>query len=122
MLFIKIMAGIAALFSGVQLLASCRIRKIGKAMREHRRKANTHRATIRESYRQEEQRQRRLREIYNNPEISESPEFEIRSCKTYLANMPEYRAMTESEVRRHSVKAKHAIRKIRFWQKLLIKH
>lgn len=109
------------LLAAGQLFACRKVRNLWSELCGHREALISNRKTLHATYVQEERFKNRLDDVWAHPSISDNPEWEIDSCTTMLDNMPEHRSELKAQIKHHNKGVRRTIRRIRRWQKILIR-
>lgn len=118
MVIVGIMTSATLLFATSQVLASWRIYRLRQDLVAYREAINENRRLIARSYASEHLVDRRIRDIWDNPEISPDPNREIKGCKVIKKSLLTRRGALRDKNKCHYGEARETIAQIRRWQKL----
>lgn len=114
-------ATIGMLVVGSQVFACLKMRKLYRELQGYRDTLSANKKTLGVSYEQEDRFKYRLDEVLSNPGKSDNPEWEIDGCETMLKNLPKQRSRLRTEIREDRQAVSRTIRRMRKWQKILMK-
>ncbi len=111
-----------AIGASLQAIIHWIIRRLYCKLHLQRTELNAKRRSLRSFRHQSDRFKRRISEIWDNPEVSARPSWEVDKCQTAISNLSEYQAEVKVEMGHHDGEIQRVIKKIRRLQKIQIRY